>query len=307
MKVFISTVPFGAMNGVPIELLQEGRLDYQINPLGRRLQQGELTQFMKDVDILIAGTETIDREVIDNSPKLKLISRVGIGLDGIDLNYCKKKGISVSYTPDAPAPAVAELTIGLMLSALRSITIADRHLRQGDWNRIFGRRISEICVGIIGAGRIGGRVIRRLGAFGTPKILVNDNLPNPKISPSQKLEWTSKETIFKEADVISLHVPLTPETKDLVSSETLSLMKKDAILINTARGDLVDEQALKSFLDGNPRAIACLDVFRNEPYRGDLLLTQNAILTSHMGSMTLDCRSRMEIEATQEALRFANG
>ena len=162
-------------------------------------------------------------------------------------------------------------------------------------------------IGIIGAGRIGGRVIRRLGAFGTPKILVNDNLPNPKISPSQKLEWTSKETIFKEADVISLHVPLTPETKDLVSSETLSLMKKDAILINTARGDLVDEQALKSFLDGNPRAIACLDVFRNEPYRGDLLLTQNAILTSHMGSMTLDCRSRMEIEATQEALRFANG
>ena len=174
LKALVTTVPFGETNKLPLELMENIELDVTINPLNRKLTENELFDLIEEFDVLIAGTEPITKKVLQKASKLKLISRVGIGVDNVDLNEAKKRGILVAYTPDAPAPAVAELTLGLMLSLLRSIHISNNLMHKGEWKRIFGRRISEVTIGIIGVGRIGSRVLRRISSFGSPEILAND-------------------------------------------------------------------------------------------------------------------------------------
>lgn len=306
-KVLITTVPFGNKNRLPLEKLEVAGIEYLINPLGRKLKEHELAEMVTDFDALIAGTEQITEKVMEQAKCLKLISRVGVGLDGVDLLAAKRRGIRVSYTPDAPAPAVAELTIGLMLSLLRSIHVANTQLHKGEWQRHFGRRIPEVTIGIIGVGRIGGRVLRRLSAFGSPRILVNDIRPNQQVAPELRLEWVDKETIYREADVISMHVPLTGQTKNMIRRDQLLQMKSDAVIINTARGGIINEQDLVSVMKTGHLNGAAIDVFNQEPYTGELAQIDRCLLTSHMGSMSIDCRTRMEIEATEEAVRFFSG
>jgi D-3-phosphoglycerate dehydrogenase len=304
MKALITTVPFGDKNRLPLELLEGAGIEYLINPIGRRLKEDELADMVSDFDVLIAGTEPITERVMARATRLKHISRVGIGLDSVDLLAAERRGIKVSYTPDAPGPAVAELTIGLMLSLLRSIHIANLQMHSGNWNRHFGRRIPEVTLGIIGTGRIGTRVLRRISAFGTPKVLVNDINPNPKLVPELKLEWVGKDEIYRTADLISLHVPLTPQTKRMIRREHLLQMKPDALLVNTSRGGIIDEHDLAEVLSSGHLGGAAIDVFEHEPYKGPLTGIERCLLTSHMGSMSVDCRTRMEIEATEEAVRF---
>lgn len=306
-KALITTVPFGDKNRLPLELLEAAGIEYLINPIGRKLKENELAEMVADFDVLIAGTEPITDKVMSRASKLKLISRVGIGLDGIDLLAAERRGIRVSYTPDAPAPAVAELTIGLMLSLLRSVHVSNAQMHRGDWHRYFGRRIPEVTIGIIGVGRIGGRVLRRLAGFGTPRILVNDLHPDLKVAPDLKLEWVDKEEIYSNADVISLHLPLTPHTKNMIRREQLLHMKPDAMIINTSRGGIINEHDLAEVLNSGHLSGAAIDVFEHEPYAGELAQIDRCLLTSHMGSMSIDCRTRMEIEATEEAVRFLTG
>ena len=303
----ITTVPFGDKNRLPLELLEAAGIECMINPIGRKLKEDELAEMVTDFDVLIAGTECITEKVMNRASRLKLISRVGIGLDSVDLNAAKRRGIQVSYTPDAPAPAVAELTIGLMLSLLRSVHVANSEIHRGEWHRHFGRRIPEVTIGIIGTGRIGGRVLRRLSAFGTPRILVNDIHPNPTVTTDLKLEWVGKQEIYEQADLISLHLPLTVYTKNMIRREQLLEMKPDALLVNTSRGGIVNEQDLADVLKSGYLGGAALDVFEQEPYTGELAEIDRCLLTSHMGSMSVDCRTRMEIEATEEAVRFLEG
>lgn len=303
-RALITTIPFGDKNRLPIDLLESAGIEYVINPLGRKLKEEELADMITDFDILIAGTEPITDRVMRSASRLKLISRVGIGLDSVDLLAAERRGIHVSYTPDAPAPAVAELTIGLMFSLLRSIHVASTQLHQGQWNRHFGRRISEVTIGIIGVGRIGARVLRRIHGFGSPRVLVNDIKPDFKLVPELKLEWVGKDDIYREADLISVHVPLTVQTKNMIRREQLLQMKPDALLINAARGGIINEQDLYSVMAAGHLGGAAIDVFEHEPYMGDLNKIERCILTAHMGSMSIDCRSRMEIEATEEAVRF---
>jgi D-3-phosphoglycerate dehydrogenase / 2-oxoglutarate reductase len=306
-RVFVSTAPFAEGNEFPLEMLRANGIDFNVNTLKRKLTEIELMEMAGDAEAIIAGTEPITRRVMEKCTRLRHISRVGVGLDSVNLLEAKTKGISVSYTPDAPAPAVAELTIGLMLSLLRNIHVANSAMHQGKWNRYFGRRIAEVTIGIIGVGRIGARVLRRTQGFGTPRLLVNDVLPTLELNREFKLEWVSKDIIFKQADLISLHVPLTLKTKDLVGVKELGMMKPDAFLINTSRGGVVNEKALYHALKENKIAGAAIDVFEKEPYQGPLAELGNCLLTSHMGSMSLDCRTRMEIEATEEAIRFLLG
>jgi len=305
-KVLITTVPFGEKNRLPFEQLDAAGVEYLINPLGRKLAEEELAEMITDYDVLIAGTEDITDFVMAKAKKLKLISRVGIGLDNVDLLAADRRGIKVSYTPDAPAPAVAELTIGLMLSLLRSVHISNAQMHRGEWQRHFGRRIPEVTIGIIGTGRIGGRVLRRLQAFGSPRILVNDIRPDKNIAPDLKLEWVGKQEIYRQADLISLHVPLTKQTKNMISHDELMMMKLDAMIINTSRGGIINEADLGAVLNAGHLSGAAIDVFDQEPYSGDLYKIDRCLLTSHMGSMSIDCRTRMEIEATEEAVRFLN-
>lgn len=306
-KALITTVPFGDKNRLPLELLENAGIEYLINPLNKKLTEDQLAEMVTDFDVIIAGTEPITDKVMARAAKLKLISRVGIGLDSVDLMAAKRRGIKVSYTPDAPAPAVAELTLGIMLMLLRSVHVSNSQLHQGEWQRIFGRRLAEVTIGVIGMGRIGTRVLRRTKGFGTPQILVNDIMPDYELNREFKLEWVTKEQIYKEADVVSLHLPLTHLTKNMIRREHLLSMKPDAIIINTSRGGIINEKDLYDVMKAGHLSGAAIDVFEDEPYAGNLAEIERCLLTAHMGSMSVDCRTRMEIEATEETVRFLTG
>jgi len=306
-KALITTIPFADKDPLPIRLLEAAGIDYLINPIGRKLKEDELAELVGDFDVLIAGTEPITDKVMSRASALKLVSRVGIGLDSVDLMAAERRGIRVSYTPDAPAPAVAELTVGMMLCLLRHVHVANAQMHRSEWHRYFGRRLSEVTVGIIGVGRIGSGVLRHLEGFGSPRILVNDLQPRVAAMPACAVEWTDKDRIYREADLISLHLPLTGATKNMIRYAELKAMKKDAIIINTSRGGIINELDLARVLRDGHLSGAAIDVFEQEPYAGELAGIERCLLTSHMGSMSLDCRSRMEIEATEEAVRFLTG
>jgi len=306
LKVLITTVPFAEINYLPIELLQSVKAEYLINPLNKKLNENELAEMVSDFDVIIAGTEPITDFVMRRASKLKMISRVGIGLDSVDLLAAERRGIKVSYTPDGPAPAVAEMTIGLLITLLRSVQLSNLEMHKGKWNRYFGKRIANSTIGIIGLGRIGTRVLNRLPVFGTPKLLVNDIAPDPNLDRLFKLEWVDKNTIYRESDVISLHVPLTKLTKNMIAKKQLNMMQSDAILINTSRGGVVNEVDLYNAMKSGHLSGAAIDVFEEEPYNGSLKEIDRCLLTAHMGSMSIDCRTRMEVEATEEVVRFIN-
>lgn len=303
-KVFISTSPFGALCDSPLKLLHEFGLEVVQNPLGRRMKPGELAEYIGDADYLVAGTEQIDSEVLDSASNLKLIARVGIGLDGVDLLECKKRSILVSYTPDAPSPAVAELAVGSAVSLMRGIHLADRGLRNGNWNRLFGYRIGGSVVGIIGYGRIGKRVKILLESFGPRKILVCDKADSAFDLSDESIERVDRDYLLCNSDLVTLHLPLAPDTRHFLNSESLKLMKRGSFLVNTSRGGIVDERTLIELLrEGHLRG-AAIDVFEDEPYFGDLREVANTIVTCHMGSMSMDCRRQMEIEAAREVVEF---
>lgn len=307
-KVLITTVPFADKDKLPIELLERAKIEYVINPIGRKLKEDELAEMVSDFDVLIAGTEVISEKVMAQARKLKLISRVGVGLDSVDLLAAERRGILVSYTPDAPAPAVADLTLGFMFNLLRHTHMANSQMHRGEWNRHFGRRISEVTIGVIGLGRIGGRLLNLLADLHHPRVLINDIEPT-LVSRYEDLNFVAveKDVIYREADVITLHIPLTELNNNLISYNELKQMKRDASIINTSRGGIINEKDLVQIMNEGHLASAAIDVFEQEPYNGELSKIERCLLTSHMGSMSIDCRSRMEIEATEEAVRFLTG
>ena len=306
-NVLVSTVPFASHDNLPLELLSSVGAHVTINPFGRRLQEEELAELIPATEILIAGTEPITQRVMEAAPNLRLIARVGIGLDNVDLLAAQERGIAVTYTPEAPAPAVAELTIGLMVSLLRHTHTANALLHNGVWNRFMGRRIGESTIGVIGVGRIGSKVMQLLTSFGVPRLIAHDVEPRSNLVQGIDVEWLSADEVFREADIVTLHVPLTPDTRNMVNRTRLDLMKANAVLINTSRGGVVDEEALLRALKDGHLGGAAIDVFAREPYAGPLTKESRCVLTSHMGSMSIDCRSRMELEATQEAVRTLTG
>ena len=194
-----------------------------------------------------------------------------------------------------------------MAAQRQEILVGIAQMQRGIWQRHFGRRLANCTVGIIGVGRIGGRVVQHLQGFGPPRIMVNDSAPEPTLGSRYPLQWASKEEIYREADIITLHLPLTAITRNLIRKEQLLMMKPDAILINTARGGIINEQDLAAVMRTGHLSGAAIDVFEREPYSGDLVGIERCLLTAHMGSMSVDCRTRMEIEATQEAVRFVGG
>lgn len=306
-KALITTVPFADRDPLPLKLLTLAGVEYVINPFNKKLTADQLADLIPGFDVLIAGTEEINAHVLTNAENLKFISRVGIGLDSVDLTTARENGVVVSYTPDAPAAAVAELTMGHMLSLLRLSHVSNSQMHQGQWHRYFGRRLAKVTVGIIGAGRIGSSVLRHLTGFMPEKVLVNDVKPDKELESILPIEWCSKEKIYSEADVISIHVPLTSATRGMIDKQVLLSMKKDAVLINTSRGGIVNETDLYQVMNEGHLSGAAIDVFEQEPYNGSLKEIERCILTAHMGSMSVDCRTRMEIEATEEAIRFLKG
>ncbi len=302
-RVLIATVPFGAVDRGPLDLLEAARIKYVINTVGRRLTESELADMIGEYTVLIAGTEPITAKVMDQAPHLRLIARVGIGLDNVDLLGARERGIVVTYTPEAPSLAVAEFTIGLMLSLLRFIPNADRSVKYGAWRRLMGRRLGQVTVGVLGVGRVGKGVIRLLKGFG-PRIVANDLMPDMDFGAEYGVEWTEKERVYRDADLITLHLPLTHLTRNLITRREMEMMKRDAVLINTSRGGIINEDDLADMLAATRLGGAALDVFEQEPYSGKLAKYDRCLITCHMGSMSQDCRARMELEATEEVMRF---
>jgi len=302
--ILITTSPFGQNDRSALNLLDEHTIQYTLNPFHRRLREDEIADLIGPYEVVIAGTEPITSAVLDRAPKLKLLAHTGIGLDNIDLAAARAREIAVTYTPSAPSPAVAELTIGQMIALLRKTSYADRRLRAGEWNRMIGRRLANVTVGVIGVGRVGRLVIQHLQGFKPNRILANDIVPDDEFARLNGCVWADKETILREADVITLHIPLTPQTHHLIGSNQLRMMKTDAMLINTSRGPIVDERALADALRCRPDFSAAIDVFEQEPYNGELAALENCLLSCHMGSCTDDCRLQMEMEAAMEVVRY---
>ncbi|MBM3778431.1 MAG: lactate dehydrogenase [Acidimicrobiia bacterium] len=306
--VLITTVPFGDPDPAPRRVLDAGGVVYDLQPFGRRITEEELAALIAPYEVLIAGTEPITARVIAAASNLRLIARVGIGLDSVDLAAARRRGIAVTYTPEAPAPAVAELAFGLILNLCRHVTEADRAVRGGGWHRLLGRRLDGATVGILGVGRAGSRVARMVrGAFPGVRLLGCDLRPDEAVGTACGIEWVAPARLYAECGVISVHVPLTPVTRGMIGASQLQMMKPDALLVNTARGGIVDEAALAEALRAGRLGGAAIDVFEHEPYRGELAALPTCLLTCHMGSMTADCRIRMESEAAEEAVRWLRG
>ncbi len=294
-KVLLGPSIFASIYNAPMQLLKDSGCGVIENPYKRRLTKEELLELLEDgVTGLIAGLEPLDAEVLKKS-KLKVISRCGAGMSNVDRVEAKKLGIKVFFTTDAPTAAVAELTIGAMLSLLRLIPEMNKHLHEGNWEKRVGFQLGEKTVAIIGFGRIGQRVASLLAPFSC-RILVVD--PFLKSIP-KAIQHISLDNALRNADIITLH----GSGEDCIIGESeFKLMKKGAFLLNAARGGLINEAALQKALDDGGVAGAWLDVFQEEPYKGPLCEYKNVLLTPHVGSYTRECRRRMEMEAVENLL-----
>ncbi len=306
MQLFVSTHPFSSTSPIPIQLIKDNDMELSVNEHGRKITSSELAQDIKDAEVLIAGTEKITEEVLKNAPNLKLISRVGIGLDGIDFELCKKYGVRVAYTPDAPTMAVAELCVAMILDLARKVTYTNNNLKENfTWNRYMGTLLYGKTVGILGMGRIGKSLVHLLSSFNV-KFKVYDIEPDLAYGRLYNVEFVSKEEVLKYSDIVSVNVPLKDDTKDYITQEELKLMQKHSILINTARGGIINEDDLYKALKDNTISAAAIDVFEVEPYVGNLKELDNCLLTCHMGASTIDSRTDMEVQAIEEAIRYKN-
>lgn len=306
MKIFVSTHPFSSTSDLPMKLIKDNNFELSVNEHGRKITSQELAQDIKDAEILIAGTEKITEDVFKNAPNLKLISRVGIGLDGVDFELCKKYDVRVAYTPDAPTMAVAELCVAMILDLARKVTQTNNNLKEkAIWDRYMGTLLYGKTVGIFGMGRIGKSLIHLLSSFNV-KFKVYDINPDLAFGRLYNVEFVSKNEVLKQSDIVSINVPLKNDTLNYITINELELMQSHAILVNTARGGIINELDLYNALKKNIISGAAVDVFEEEPYKGNLKELDNCILTCHMGASTIDSRTDMEVQALEEAIRYKN-
>ena len=301
MKILISPSSFGQCGDEPIRLLKENGLDIINNPFGRKLNEDEVMQLGKDVVGIVAGVESLNKRVIDNLSKLKCISRVGVGMDSVDLEYAKEKGIKVVNTPDGPTRPVAELTIALTMSLLRRIYLADSNIKKNIWKKEIGYLILNKTVGIYGFGRIGkvtAKLFQGLGA----SVKAFDLCPDYEYAAKNNIEVVNSAGLFEQSDIITVHIPGKKDNTPVITEKELKLMKKSAFLINISRGGVVSEGALYTALKEKQIAGAACDVFEKEPYSGNLIELDNILLTPHLGSYAEEAKLKMEIDAVKNLI-----
>jgi len=272
--------------------------------------EDKLLKLIEDVDVVFVRSKPlITAAVISRGSKLKAIARAGVGLDNIDVKAAEARGIKVFSAPEAPTVSVAELTIGLMLAVVRKIAYADRKMREGKWvkKEAEGIELRGKTLGVVGFGRIGREVARiAKKGFGMKVIYYDVVRADPKLEEELEATYVDLETLLKEADVVSIHVPLTPETKHLINESRLRLMKSSAVLINTSRGSVVDTNALVKALNEGWIAGAGLDVFEEEPLPQNHPLTKldNVVLTPHIGASTEEAQERAGLEVVKKVIEF---
>lgn len=306
-KVLVTPRSFRRTPGRHWERLREVGLEVLESPLDRPLLEEELLNLVKDVDAMIVGLDKVTRRVIEEAKALRIIAKYGVGLDNIDLEAAAERGIVVTYTPGANAPAVAELSWGLILALARHIVFHHLRLKSGSLERRTGWELSGKTLGIIGLGRIGREVAKRARAFGM-KVLAYDPYLKPEEAEEFGAELGPLERVLSESEIVSLHCPLTPETEGMIGSEELELMKEGALLINTARKGLVDEAALYKALKEGKLGGAAFDTFEDEAdLESPLLELENFLGSPHSGAATYESILRMADLAAEEVIRVLGG
>jgi D-3-phosphoglycerate dehydrogenase len=302
-KILVSPSSFGDCGSMPLDLLNESGYEVIRNPFGRKLTESETISLAGDVIGAVSGVELYNLNVLDNLPNLKCISRVGVGIDNIDLESAKKKGIEICITPNGPTQAVAELSIAMALSLLRRIPLSDRRIRNNVWKKETGNLIAGKKVGVIGLGRIGKAAAILYKALGC-SLFAYDQFIDHKWIEENSVSAISFEELLKVSDIITIHVPMMENGKYLIDKAKLSLLKKDAILINLSRGGVVEESALFEHLSNNLSCSAALDVFEVEPYKGQFIDLDNVLLTPHIGSYAKEAKLQMEIDAVENLINY---
>jgi D-3-phosphoglycerate dehydrogenase len=270
-----------------IEKLRQASFEVDVNPT---IGPETLRKVISNYDVLIVRSRTkVTREIIEAGRRLRVIGRAGVGLDNIDIETAKKRGIVILNTKKAPANATAELTIGLLISLARSIPHADRSMKEGKWikKQLMGWELRNKTIGIIGLGNVGGRVARIAKALGMKILITKRTPPAPEVLKELEAEFVMLKELLQRSDVVTIHVPLTEETRHMIGAQEIQLMKKGAFLINTARGAIVDEKALLDALKSGKLGGAALDVYETEPPKDlSLISLPNVICTPHIGDQT---------------------
>ena len=303
MKVLIAD----AINEKGIENLKEVAevvVDTSITP-------EELADTIHEYDGIIVRSRTkLTADLIKKADNMKIIARAGVGVDNIDLNAATEKGIMVVNSPESTSVTVAEHTMGLILSMARKISIADKSVKEGKWEKkkFMGVELRNKTLGVIGMGRIGSQVVNRCKAFGMDAMAYDPYLPE-EVAKQMGVELTDLETVLKNADFITIHVPLTPETKHSISAEQFEIMKDTAYIVNCARGGIIDEDALYDALVNNKIGGAALDVYEEEPPAEDSKLFEldNIVLTPHIAASTKEAQRDAAIIVADEIIELANG
>jgi D-3-phosphoglycerate dehydrogenase len=297
-KVLIVTRTFGKYSNKPIEILKNN---------GFEIFRSDNIDSLKEFDALIVGTCKVTRDMLENS-SIKIIAKHGVGVDNIDLKTATRLGIPVTITTGANSSSVAELAIAYIFALSRNLINVHKELFENRiWGNYSGIEISGKTLGIIGFGSIGKEVAKRAVCLGM-KVLVYDPYVHKDQIKNFDVESVDFETVLKESDFVSLHVPLVDETRKMIGEKELSLMKSSAFLINTSRGGLVDEIALANALKSKKIAGAALDVFESEPLKDSPLFDcKNVIMTPHIGAHTFEAIYKMNMMAANSIVEFFKG
>jgi D-3-phosphoglycerate dehydrogenase len=293
LQILISTSSFNLDNFSELSVIRSSGIEVKLNPFKTRLTEDQVIELLGAESVgLIAGLESLNSRVLRSATALKVIARVGTGLDSVDLGEAAKLGIKVLNTPDAPTSAVAELTLGHILGLLRNIAKADRQIRDNKWQGQMGSLLETKTVGVVGFGRIGQRVAKLVASFGA-KVIVSD-----PYTDTTEYENCALDELCQRVDVLTLHLPYVEKTHNLIGSRQFQLMKKGSFVINVSRGGLIDEIALLQAVESEHIAGAALDCFEQEPYFGPLSKLENVQMTAHMGTYARETRDQMEREAS---------
>ena len=301
-RILVATASFGLAEKSFLNDLNES-YEVIVNSTGRKLKQEELSELIADVEGVIAGTEIYSSGVLSNAKNLKVISRVGVGLDNVDLNFCSQHDIKVITTSTDLSYAVAELVISLFLSFYRNIPRHYKDMQNKHWERKMGETINGKTIGVIGLGRIGKRLVELTSGFGL-KVLACDPYEDKNFAAKYSVTYCKMPELLTHSDIISIHASSDERNNPIISKNELKLMKSTALLINTSRGSNIDEDQLLVALNNNVIGGACLDVFNQEPYEGDFAKLDNVILTPHIGGYTSNVRRGLEVESVINLGKF---
>ena len=307
-RVLVTPTTFGSYDKRLCQELEAAVGEVIYNRRGRPLTSDELKELLPGCDGFIAGLDRVDSAALESADRLEVIARYGVGVDNVDLETAAKKGITVTNTPHANAVSVAELTIGLLLSLARSIPEATASVRDGKWPRLHGRCLEGKVIGLVGFGSVGREVARRLQLWHAT-LLAYDPFGEESVAQSLNARLVGLQELIGEADFVSLHAPVLAGTRRMVNADFLSSMKRGACLVNTARGELVDEEALLAALDSGQLAGAALDVYAQEPPATDSPLRRHprVIATPHCGAPTDGAADGMGWESLRDCMAVLRG